>query len=418
MIAGKKIKVQDFEERVQKQIDNYKLSNNKEDIDQNTTDQMRDQSWNQLVNEEVMGTQYNKLGLVVGSDEVFDMVKGKNPHAQVKQAFTDPKTGQFNPASVINFLKNMDNDATGKTRAQWVNFEKYIQDERVGQKYNDLVKQGLYVSTAEAKEEFINRNRTASVKYVMLNYNSISDSTVQVSDDELNKVYNENEKKYKQEASRGIEYVVFETQPSEVDRKATLESIVKLIDEFRTNTDDTSFVAANSDVKMDNTWHKKGTLPMNIDSLMFSTEVGFINGPYEEAGYYKIAKVSAIKFLPDSVKARHILLKIESPDKKDAVMAHADSIKKAIQGGAPFALMAMQFSTDEGSKIKGGDLGWFGPGMMVPSFNDASFEGKKGDMPIVESQFGTKSGRAFAISRAKTPPRLQPTRLTFWLCFL
>ena len=73
---------------------------------------------------------------------------------------------------------------------------------------------------------------------------------------------------------------------------------------------------------------------------------------------------------------------------KDEVMARADSIKNAIKAGTPFAIMAMQFSTDEGSKIKGGDLGWFMPGMMVASFNDACFEGNKGDMPIVESQFG------------------------------
>ncbi len=388
VIAGKKTSVQDFEARVQKEIENYKLSNNTDNVDQNTTDQLRDQSWNQLISEEVMGTQYKKLGITVGPDEVFDMVKGKNPHPQVVKAFTDPKTGQFNQANVINFLKNMDNDQTGKTRTQWVNFEKYIQDERIGQKYNDLIKHGLFIPTAEAKEDYINKNRTAAFKYVMLNYGAVPDSTVKVSDDDLKKVYEENKTRYKQVASRGIEYVVFEVQPSEVDRKSTLESITKLKEEFQSTANDTSFVAGNSDGKMDKSWHKKGTLPFNIDTIMFNNEKGFVYGPYEEGGTYKLAKLSDIKFLPDSVKARHILLKIESPDKKDAVMARADSIKKAIQGGTPFALMAMQFSTDEGSKIKGGDLGWFQPGMMVQPFNDACFEGKKGDMPIVQSQFG------------------------------
>ncbi len=388
VIAGKKTNVQDFEARVQKEIENYKLSNNTDNIDQNTTDQLRDQTWNQLISEEVMGTQYKKLGITVGPDEVFDMVKGKNPHPQVVKAFTDPKTGQFNPANVINFLKNMDNDQTGKTRTQWVNFEKYIQDERIGQKYNDLIKHGLFITAAEAKEDYINKNKTASVKYVMLNYGDVADSTVEVSDDDLKKVYEEYKTRYKQGASRGIDYVIFEVQPSEVDRKSSLESITRLKEEFQASADDTSYVAANSDGKMDKSWHKKGTLPFNIDSLMFNNEMGFVYGPYEEGGAYKLAKLSDIKFLPDSVKARHILLKIESPDQRDAVMAKADSIKKAIQGGTPFVFMAMQFSTDEGSKIKGGDLGWFQPGMMVQSFNDACFEGKKGDMPIVESQFG------------------------------
>ena len=424
IIGGKKIKVLDFEDRVQKQIDNYKLSNNTENLDQNTTDQMRDQSWSQLVNEEVMGNQYNKLGLVVGADEVFDMVKGKNPHPQVKQAFTDPKTGQFNPANVINFLKNMDNDKTGKTRAQWVNFEKYIQDERVGQKYNDLIKQGLYFSTAEAKEDFINRTRLASIKYVMLNYNTIVDSTVQVSDDDLKKIYNENQKKYKQEASRGLEYVTFEVQPTDVDRRTAEQNIIKLTDELKLSSNDTTFVAANSDGKMDNSFHKKGSLPLRLDSLMLNNEVGFVYGPYEESGSYKISKLSAIKFLPDSVKARHLLLKIAKPEDKDAVMAQADSIKKAIKSGTPFELMALKFSTDEGSKIKGGDLGWFQPGMMVASFNDACFEGKKGDMPIVESQFGIHlieimdQGKASKQVRVATvEKKIEPSSKTYQMVF-
>lgn len=91
--------------------------------------------------------------------------------------------------------------------------------------------------------------------------------------------------------------------------------------------------------------------------------------------------------LPDSVKASHILLKMD-PAKKDAILATADSIKTALKGGANFAILAFQYSTDEGSKIKGGDLGWFSPGMMVAEFNDACFNGAKGDYTIVESQFG------------------------------
>lgn len=424
IISGKKINVQDFEARVQKQIDNYKLSQNTETVDQNTTEQMRDQSWNQLVNEEVLGDQYKKLGLTVSADEIFDMVKGKNPHPQVKQAFTDPKTGQFNPASVINFLKNMDNDQTGKTRTQWVNFEKYIQDERIGQKYNDLIKQGLYISTAEAKLDFINRNRNASVKYVALNYNSIPDSTVQVTDDDLKKVYNENQKKYKQEASRALEYVTFEVQPTDVDRRTAMDNVVKLVEEFKASTNDTAFVAANSDGKMDRSYHKKSTLPVMLDSMMFNNSEGYVYGPYEEAGAYKIAKLSAVKFLPDSVKARHILLKIENPALKDTVMARADSIKKAIKAGAPFELMAMKYSTDEGSKIKGGDLGWFQPGMMVAPFNDACFEGKKGDMPIVESQFGVHlievmdQGKPVKqVKIASVEKKIEPSSKTYQMVF-
>jgi peptidyl-prolyl cis-trans isomerase D len=386
-IDGKKVNVMDFEEKVQVQLTNYKLQSNTDNVDQNTTEQIREQTWNQLINEMVLNPQYEKLGITCSPKELLDMVQGKNPHPQVKQAFTDPKTGVFNPANISNFLKNMDNDQTGKTRQQWVVFEKAIREERIQQKYYNLIKQGLYISKAEAKDDFFNRTKTASVRYVTLNYASIPDTTIEVTDAELKTLYNATMKKYKQEASANIDYVTFEVFPSDVDRQAAEFEIKKLTEEFKVTENDSMFVALNSDSPFNPAFNKKGTLPLNIDSIMFSAPVGFVLGPYMENNIYKLAKVSAVKMLPDSVKASHILLKMD-PAKKDAILATADSIKTALKGGANFAILAFQYSTDEGSKIKGGDLGWFSTGMMVAEFNDACFNGAKGDYTIVESQFG------------------------------
>jgi len=386
-ISGKDINVMDFEEKVQVQLTNYKLQSNSDNIDQNTTEQIREQSWNQLINEMVMNPQYEKLGLTCSPKELLDMVQGKNPHPQVKQAFTDPKTGVFSPSTVVNFLKNLDNDQTGKTRQQWVVFEKAIREERVQQKYYNLIKQGLYVSKAEAKDDFFNKNKTATMRYVTLNYASIPDTTIEVSDAELKTLYNATMKKYKQEASSNLEYVTFEVFPSDVDRQAALFEINKLTEDFRTSENDSLFVTLNSDSPFNPAFNKKGTLPVNIDSIMFASPVGYVAGPYEENSAFKLAKVSAVKMLPDSAKAEHILLKMD-PAKKDAILATADSIKAALMSGANFAVLSFQYSTDEGSKIKGGDLGWFAPGMMVAEFNDAVFNGKKGDYTIVETQFG------------------------------
>jgi len=387
IIGGTKVNIRDFEERVSILEANYKLNSQTETIDANTMDQLREQAWTQLVNEEVMGKQYRKLGLNVSTDELFDMVQGKNIHPQIKEAFKDPNTGAFSPANVINFLKNMDSDQTGKTKMQWLNFEGAIRDERVGQKYNDLVKQGLYVTTAEAKMNYEAANRMASVRYVMVNYNTIPDSAVKVEENDLEKYYNSKKSNYKQEASRKIDFVVFDVIASETDRRAVLDAVTREMEPFGASTSDSLFVALNSDSKPDETFHKKGTLSPNIDSVMFSSPVGTVFGPYEEGGFYKIAKLSAIKQLPDSVKARHILLKIDKPEDTPLIMAKADSLKSLIKSGARFESLAY-LSADQGSAAKGGDLGWFQQGMMVKPFNDASFDGKKGDLVVVASEFG------------------------------
>jgi peptidyl-prolyl cis-trans isomerase D len=123
-----------------------------------------------------------------------------------------------------------------------------------------------------------------------------------------------------------------------------------------------------------------------LDTLL-RANVGTIIGPYNEGNIIKISKLSGVKMMPDSVKARHILIKIENGNSK-AANSKADSLKKLIKAGQKFEDLAKTFSTDQGSAVKGGDLGYFRSGMMVKPFNDACFNGKVGDMPIVESQFG------------------------------
>jgi peptidyl-prolyl cis-trans isomerase D len=387
VIAGEKIGIQDFEARVQKSIENYKLNSNTESVDQGTVDALREQTWNQIINELVMGRQYKKLGITVSSDELFDMVQGKDPHQQIKEAFKDPKTGIFSQANVIQFLKNMDNDPTGKARAQWLVFEKAIREERVGQKYNELLRHGLHVTTEEAKRDYNDKGRMASMKYITFNYNTLPDTAVTYTERDLKDYYNDHQKTYKQEASRKMDFVLFEVLPSVEDKAAIYEEVNKLTGSFKASPNDSLYLALNSDEKTTPLYMKKGALAPILDTVAFTLPAGEVIGPYEENNFYKLSKISGVKDFPDSVKARHILLKVENVA-DSVVKAQADSIKGLIENGANFDLLAMQHSKDPGSAMKGGDLGWFGEGMMVKPFNDACFEGQKGDLVVVKSEFG------------------------------
>ena len=386
-VAGEKVHYSEFEKRVEMLTENYRINTQSDNIDQNTQDMLREQAWGMFVNENTLGVEYKKLGISVSAEELYDMCTGSTPHAQVKQAFSDPKTGQFDAASVIKFLKNLPN-ADEKTQRQWRQFEDAIREERIASKYKDMLKAGLFVTDAEAKEAYTEAQRTASISYLRLDYNTIPDSTVKVEEGDLKAYHSANTAKYKQtESIRKIEYVTFDITPSVEDRQEVTEWINKKAGEFAESTNDINYVNQYSDVPFDSTYHAKGTLAAVIDTSFFNAPIGKMVGPYMDGDIFKISKLVADRFIPDSVKARHILISVENGDTAKARNT-ADSLKSAIKRGAKFADLAQVFSKDPGSGAKGGDLGWFRSGAMVKPFNDACFEGSKGDMPIVTSQFG------------------------------
>jgi len=95
---------------------------------------------------------------------------------------------------------------------------------------------------------------------------------------------------------------------------------------------------------------------------------------------------------PESVKASHILVKVpQDADEKAWKDAEAKikDIKKKLDGGADFAKLAQEMSDDPGSKAKGGDLGFFSKGRMVPEFEAAAFALKPGEVSQpVKTPFG------------------------------
>jgi peptidyl-prolyl cis-trans isomerase D len=384
-INGKSIPFAEYQKKVDELIEIYKLNSGKNTIENEVQDQISDQTWNTILQERVMENTYQDLGLAVSPEELFDMVQGKNPHPLIQQVFRNPETGQVNSANVLNFLKNMDQDPTKKSF--WLYLENEISTQQRFSKFKTLVQQGLYVTNLQAKHSLNEKNQIVDFEFVAQNYATIPDTSIQVSESELKAYYEKHKNRYEQDASRDLVYVTFDILPSDEDRQMATELVNKLRPEFEKTEDNVKFVNSNSDVTFNDKNFKKTDLPAPLDSVLFDAAIGTVFGPYLDNTTFKIAKLHKILFLPDSVKASHILIKPDQNMSMEKAKARLDSIKTLILQGGNFADFAMRFSAD-GSAQKGGDLGWFTEGQMVKPFTDACFEGKKGDLPIVESQFG------------------------------
>ncbi len=418
-IGGEEVHYQEFEQRVDKLIENYKMNTRTETVDQNTTDMLREQAWNMYVNDNTLGKEYAKLGLSCSAEELFDMVGGNNPHPQVQQAFTDPNTKMFDKNAVLKFLKDLPN-RDENVQLQWKNFEDAIREERIAEKYRTLIKGGIFITTAEAKANYMDMGRLTNMRFVRLDYNSIPDSSANVDESDLQAYYNANQNKYRQaETIRKVEYVAFDVTPSAEDRQETATWINDRKTELTTAEDVAVVVNRNADTPYDSNYFAKGSLSPAIDTVLFGAAVGTVVGPYEDGGAVKVSRLVGQKMVPDSVKARHILLSIENGDTAKARNT-ADSLRNALKKGADFGALATTFSKDPGSAAKGGDLGWFRAGTMVKEFNDACFDGKVGDLPIVTSQFGVhlievtgKGNPTLQIRVATVDRKIEPSQRTY-----
>jgi peptidyl-prolyl cis-trans isomerase D len=389
-VDGESIQYPEFQQKVEELGEIYRMNSQQNQLDEDTWVQVREQAWQNTVRNIIMNDVYEDLGLTVSSEELFDMLQGQNLHPIVQQLFRNPNTGQVDRGAIISFLKNLETGVAPEQRNYWLYLEDQIVQERIQTKYNNLVGKGLYVTTEEAQQSLEQKNKQVSFEYIQLPLTSISDSQVVVTENDLRNYYNENKENYKTEKSRRIEYITFHVEPSKADYEDAEGWINDAISDFREAKDNVAFVNSNSDEAFDGTWYKEGELPEDINTWIFEidAEVGDIFGPYFENEAYKLAKLHAREMMPDSVEARHILLQVNTQQELAAKQALADSLKTAIENGSDFAELAQEYSTDQGSAIQGGDLGWFSRGQMVQPFEQAAFNNNVNEVTIAASQFG------------------------------
>ncbi|SHK15588.1 peptidylprolyl isomerase [Hymenobacter psychrotolerans] len=388
-IAGEKVELEDFQNTLEQAKQSF-IQQQGTQPDEQTMGYLRDQAWNQTIYRIAFQKEFEKLGLTVSDEELTDMVQGKNIHPSIRQAFTDQQTGQFDRAKIIQYLQGLDK-MPPDAQAAWHNFEANLGPERMGQKYNSLLKLSNYVTTAEAKRFDEDQNTRASMRYLFVPYFSISDSAVKVTDDQLQAYLDKNKSRYKVEDGRTIEYVSIPVTASVEDSTASRQAVDQLAAQFAAAPNDTLFVKLNSDQPYNSAYVSPADMPEKLRQQLPLT-VGKVYGPYSENGTTSLHKVIGEKTgAQAAARASHILIKAEgtTPEADAAAKAKATDLLNKIKGGADFAAMARQFGTD-GTVTTGGDLGWFQQGRMVPEFEKAVFGASSaGLLPnLVKTSFG------------------------------
>ncbi|AMM50928.1 peptidylprolyl isomerase [Rufibacter sp. DG15C] len=409
-IAGHEVPVQDFELMVEEAKNNYAQQYGRQPGEAEMA-QLREQTWNQLVFKYAFEEEFEKLGLGVSDDELYDMVQGKNIHPAIRQMFTDQQTGQFDINRVRQTLQNLKTMDPAQ-RESWYKYEAELATDRLRNKYYNLFTLSNYVTTEEVKRYNAEQNSRAAMKYLFIPYFTISDSAVKVTDNQLQDYLDKNKKKFEVEEGRSISYVTIPVSASREDSTEYQKETSELAAEFSKTQNDSLFVKAESDTPYNGAFVSVSELP---EALRTQTlEQGKLYGPFMENGTFSLIKVTGVKDGgTPSARASHILIKPENttPEAKAAAKTKAQDIYNQIKGGADFAMMAAKHGTD-GTASQGGDLGWFTQGRMVPAFEKAVFGASSaGLLPnLVETEYGFHIVKVTAPKTSKSYQLAQVTR--------
>lgn len=383
-----------------------KIEGEKVDIRQfNSTEQMlyrgggdsyaqRNALWNYMVENRIIREEAEELGLGVSDEELEELIYGTDLSPIITSRFTDPATGQVDRARLSQIRQTLESDQAidPNFKRFWEYQKGEVVKDRLQTKMMNMVAKAIYIPTWQAQMWADEQAKTRNAAYVKVPLDVIPSTDVTLSDEDYKAYLRENGDKYKQdEEVRRLQYVIFEVKPTAQDSAKILEEITNLKEEFKTTDNDTLFIQ-NQGGTFDGAYYKRSDLSPFIADTLFKIPVGEVYGPYMEDGQYKIAKLLGRKVIPDSVRARHILIRLDQnspPELITQAFNTIDSLKQVIESGqAGFDSLAMQFGQD-GTATKGGDLGFAAPGQMVKPFNDLIFfEAEPGKLYKVATQFG------------------------------
>lgn len=397
-VNGTSIDLRDFEQRYKMAEENYRAQNYP--VNDQLRNQIRESLWNEYVEDALMGSEYEKLGITVSDKEVGDLLYGANPPQMLRQQFTD-STGQFNAQMAYQAIKSL-KKGSPQYNSFWGEFVPALEKSRQREKFTSLIGKSMYVPKWLLEKANTENSQRASISYVNVPYSSISDSTIKVTDEDVQEYVNAHKETYKQENERGLVYVTFDAAPNAKDSQAVYNTVANAKDALANaaTTADVQNVLANnsSETPFFDGYVLSSHMQMaNADTLRKLAD-GAVFGPYLDGGNYTVAKMVGRRSMPDSVKSRHILIKIADQQGQTRTDSAAkkliDSIQLAISGGASFDSMVVKYSDDAGSKDKGGEyeFGSMQFSTLSKEFAEVIFYGNTGDKKIVKVENGSYSG--------------------------
>ena len=386
-IAGKAVPYTDYLEDVERFTQINEIITGTSVQNEQTQQQIRDAAWQELVDKYLFTKNAKAAGITVGKAEIVDLTTGANPSPLIASngAFLD-ENGNFSADRVRDFVAQIPSDESGRLQLYWNYLQNTLETQQYYAKYGAIFNASTFQNALEKKQAIAQNNTTANVDYVYVTYPFGQDSTVKVTPAEIKKYYKEHPDFFEQQASRDIEYVVFEVNPSAEDISATNDQFAEAYAKFSDADNVKTFLLKNSDRQLSNYWYKAGELNSinkEVNDFVFEGK-GSVSPIIADGETFYAVRVMDTKPVSDSAYVKHILLQGTNAGKT------ADSLANVVRKGANFSSLAAEFSVDQNSAADGelGNIGWMTQTYMIPGFESVITAPVNQPM-VIKTQYGT-----------------------------
>lgn len=403
VVNGEVITTQQYSEKITEFEEFQKMVSGQSSLDENTTLQIREAVYQQMVRNKLLEDQAKDLGLVVSKEEINDLVHGESisPILQQLPFFVDPETGIFSRRALIDFLNIINTPSpdpqeqmlVNQYKSIWLFIENMITTQRLEEKYVSLLTNAVIVNDVESKTSFDLSQQNADIEYVMQSYFTIPDTAVTVTDKEIKSYYDKHKKSFKLEAPLvKISYFTTQITPSDEDFAEIEAKSETAFAQLSEASNPATVVADYSNTPYRDVFMGENLFtPTQLDFAK-TASVNEMYGPAREGDSFQILKLIDKTVAPDSVRLSMLAVPTSTMVGQDSITTQfVDSIYNLIKGGEPFAFVANNLNPNS----NGGDVGWareidllpFGANLVEAAFSTPVGEPVKITVPGQEIIF-------------------------------